>query len=176
MKRLPVVLFSDRGIAVSIQHRLAQTGIDATLNEKPPLAHLWFIPKGHACIRVEVPAGRLEQAEHFLLDLDNAEGALRQAVRCPECSSLRVDYPQYAKHSLLTNLAMGLLAELRVLERDFYCEDCHYAWPKEGTRARQDRPHLAPYYFIEGVEQSRLETDKVHNSRRDRQSSLSAKP
>jgi hypothetical protein len=65
---------------------------------------------------------------------------------------------------------MGLLAELRVLERDFYCEDCHYAWPKEGTRIRQDRPHLAPYYFIEGVEQSRLGTEhKVANPRRDRQ-------
>jgi hypothetical protein len=67
-----------------------------------------------------------------------------------------VEYPQYARHSLLTNLAMGLLAEVGLVEKDYYCEDCHYTWPKQGMRARRNRSHTAPYYFIEGVEQTTL--------------------
>jgi hypothetical protein len=157
MNRVPVVLFSDRDHAERVQQRLTQAGFDAKINENPHLAKLWFVSTDSAGTRVVVPPEHSQEAEQLLLELDRAEGTLRYAIRCAECGSLRVDYPQYARHSLLTNLAIGLLAELRLIEKDYYCEDCHYAWPKEGTRARRDRPHLAPYYFIEGVEQSKLQ-------------------
>jgi hypothetical protein len=159
MNWIPVVLFSNRAEADSIQRRLFQTGVEARINDKKPLAKLWFISKDRAGVRVEVYGDKHEKAEHLLMEWDAADAAaLRYAVRCPECGSLRVDYPQYAKHSLLTNLAMGLLSQLRVIEKDYYCDDCHFTWPKEGPQARRDRPHMAPYYFIEGVEQSRFES------------------
>ena len=41
------------------------------------------------------------------------------------------------------------------MQKQFYCQDCHFTWPKEGTKARL-RPHMAPYYFIDGVEQTSL--------------------
>lgn len=156
MNTIPVVLFSQRSKAEPLQQRLAQEGLNANINDGPKLTKLWFVSRHAAGVRVEVPACHFERATRLLLDWDAAEGALRQAIRCPECKSLRVDYPQYAKHSLLTNLAMGLLAELGVVEKDYYCEDCHLSWPKEGAKPRRDRPHLAPFYFIEGVEQTTL--------------------
>ena len=156
MNTMPVALFSDRAKAQPVQQRLAQAGFNATINEGPGLTKLWFVSNQTADVRVEVPADQFNRAEQFLLDWDAAEGALNQAIRCPECRSLRVDYPQYARHSLLTNLAMGTLATLRFIERDYYCEDCHFTWPKEGFRASRSRPHSAPYYFIEGVEQTQL--------------------
>jgi hypothetical protein len=64
-----------------------------------------------------------------------------------------VDYPQFTRKSLLTNVAMGLIAELRLVEREYYCEDCHFTWPKEGNKRSAERPHIAPYYFIEGIAQ-----------------------
>jgi hypothetical protein len=151
---MPVALFSDRLKAEPVRRRLAQAGFTATFNDGPRLAKLWFVSDKSAETRVEVPAAEFNRAEQFLLDWDTAEGALRQAIRCPECGAFRVDYPQYARHSLLTNLAMGILAQLRLIERDYYCEDCHFTWPKEGFRARRARPHSAPFYFIEGVEQT----------------------
>src|SRR5258707_1293146 len=36
---------------------------------------------------------------------------------------------------------------------DAICEDCHFMWPWEGMRSSRIRPHQAPYYFIEGIEQ-----------------------
>jgi len=154
MNTMPVALFSDRVKAEPVCQHLAQAGFTATLNEAPPLSKLWFVSDRKGGIRVEVPEDQYNRAEQLLLDWDIVEGAMCQAIRCPECGSFRVDYPQYARHSLLTNLALGLLAELRLIERDYYCEDCHFTWPKEGFRARRQRPHLAPFYFIEGIEQT----------------------
>jgi hypothetical protein len=153
---MPVVLFSDRAKAEQIRQRLARMGFEAELNEKPRLASLWFASKDAAGVRVEVQAEQFERAEKLLLEWDSTENILQGAIRCPECSSLRVDYPQYARNSLLTNLALGLVTKLHLLEKNYYCEDCHYSWPKEGLHPRRDRPHLAPFYFIEGVEQTSL--------------------
>lgn len=153
---MPIALFADRAKAEPVRQRLAQAGFEAKTDVQPPLVTLWFVSRHAAGACIEVPADQFERAEQFLLDWDAAEGALHQAIRCPECHALRVDYPQYAEHSLLTNLALGFLAELRVIEKDFYCEDCHYTWPKDGTQPRRNRPHMAPFYFIEGVEQTTL--------------------
>lgn len=156
METMPVALFPDTAKAEPVCRRLAEAGFNSTIDLHPALSTLWFVSRRCGLARIEVPGDQFERAEQFLVDWDRAEGALRQAIRCPECRSLRVNYPQYAEHSLLTNLALGLLAEIRLLEKDFYCQDCHYTWPKDGTRSRRDRPHRAPYYFIEGVEQTNL--------------------
>jgi hypothetical protein len=155
MIRMPVALFNERAKAEPIQARLSGVGIRAEIHEELRLEKLWFISKKKGCgSRIEVPSNQFERAEQLLLDWDNSEGILRGAIRCPECKSLRVDYPQFTRKSLLTNLALGLAAEVGVVERDYYCRDCHFTWPRQGTKPRPDRPHCAPYYFIEGVEQS----------------------
>jgi hypothetical protein len=114
------------------------------------------VRKDEAGVSVDVSGDQFEQAEEFLLKWDAAEGLPRDVIRCPECKSLRVQYPQFARHSLLTNFFLGLAAVLGLVEKEYYCEDCHFTWPKEGTRMRRTEPHLARYYFIDGVEQTTL--------------------
>ena len=154
MNRIPVALFSNRAKAEPIQQRLFQAGVAAEIHDELRLEKLWFVPKRGAGSRLEVPAGQFERAEQLLLDWDAAEGTMREAIRCPECKSLRVDYPQFTRNSLLTNLALGLMTEVGLVEKHYYCQDCHYTWPKEGTQPRRNRPNMAPYYFMEGVEQT----------------------
>jgi predicted Zn-ribbon and HTH transcriptional regulator len=156
MNRIPVALFSNSAKAEPLKQRLIQAGIQAEVHEELGLEKLWFVSKHSAGARLEVPADRFERAYQLLLDWDTAEDALREAIRCPECKSLRVDYPQFTRKSFIPNLLTGLSAKLGLVEKEFYCEDCHYTWPKEGTRPRAARAHLAPYYFIEGVEQTTL--------------------
>lgn len=157
MKRMPIAVFAVRAHAQPIVARLRQAGISAETHDELHLEKLWFVRKGAPGVRLEVPAEQFESGEQLLLDWDSAEGGL-EAIRCPECRSFRVHFPQFARHSLLTNLAMGLLASLRFLEKEYYCEDCHFTWPREGTALRRNRPHMAPYYFIEGIEQTRRKT------------------
>jgi mono/diheme cytochrome c family protein len=47
---------------------------------------------------------------------------------------------------------MGLMAEVGLVEREYYCEDCHCMWAKAGAKPRPARTHLAPDYFLEGLQ------------------------
>ena len=161
MNRIPVALFSNQAKAEPLKQRLVQSGIQAEVHEELRLEKLWFVPKGSAGARLEVAAEQFERAYQLLLEWDAAEGALRDAIRCPECRSLRVDYPQFTRKSFIPNLVVGFLAKIGMVEKEFYCQDCHYTWPKEGTRLRPGRANMAPYYFIEGVEQTTLSAPRV---------------
>lgn len=151
MDRIPIALFANRSEAEPIRQRLAQAGVQAEIQDELLLQKLWFVSKDAAGARLEVAAGHFEQAEKLLLAWDLAEGALKQAIRCPECKSFRVDYPQFARNSVMTNMAAGVAAQLGLVEKDYYCQRCHYTWPKDRDLKTRKRPHMAPYYFIEDI-------------------------
>ena len=161
MNRMPVALFSNRAKAEPLQQRLAATGIKAEIHDELRLEKLWFVSKPSAGARVEVPADQFELACAQLHNFAVNDPSLLEAIRCPECKSLRVDYPQFTRKFFIPNLAMGLMAAMGAVEKEFYCEDCHFTWPREGTKRSVLRPHMAPYYFIEGVEQTTLPTQRA---------------
>jgi predicted Zn-ribbon and HTH transcriptional regulator len=151
MNRIPVALFATRSQAEPVQQRLVLAGIAAEIHEELGLQRFWFVSKRSAGTRLEVAAHQFEEAVRLLAGWDTTQGALARAMHCPKCKSLRVDYPQFAHNSVLTNMAAGLAAELGLVEKDYYCEQCHYTWPKERADVPHERPHMAPYYFIEDV-------------------------
>jgi len=152
MNRIPIALFPNHAQAEPIRERLERAGVPAEIHEELGLQKFWFVSRQAAGVRVEVALEQFDQAERLLRAWDMTEGALHDAIRCPECKSLLVDYPQFARNSIITNLAAGLIAELGLVEKDYYCEHCHYTWPKEPKEPKeQKRAHLAPYYFIEDV-------------------------
>ena len=153
MSWMAVALFSRRAKAEPIAKLCAAAGHKPRVQAESWLNALWFVPKRAAGARIEVPAHQFEPAEQLLLNLD-ASGGIDGIIRCPECHGLRVRYPQTAEHSLLTNVTLGAAAGLGVVEKYYYCEKCHFTWPREGTKPRRDRPHMAPYYFVEGGEQA----------------------
>ena len=130
MNRVRVALFNDRAAAEPVRRRLLQAGIPAEIHEQLGLARLWFVSNQSAGVGIEVPGRLAETAHQLLRTWDNAEGALSGAIRCPECKSMRVDYPQVTRKSISTNLVIGLLAGLGLVEKDYYCEGCHCMWPK----------------------------------------------
>jgi hypothetical protein len=152
MERLAVAMFPDRAKAEPVCRRLAEAGMKPEIHKNELLLEkFWFVSRSHP-VRVEVPCNQFEPAEHMLQDWD-AHGALPYAIHCPECRSLRVQYPQFAHKSVIPNMIVGLIATFG-RQKEYYCEDCHYTWPKEGTKLSAVRPHSAPYYFIEGVAQT----------------------
>ena len=155
MKTIPVAAFNGHSQAEPLRKRLEAAGIPAEIHDVAH-ARLWFVSRTRTGVRLQVPSSDLGRAYQLLLDWHVADGALRAAIRCPECGSLRVDYPQYTEKSLLTNVAMGLAAEIGLIKKEYYCEECHYTWPKEGRKSSRLRPHMAPYYFIEGIEQNSM--------------------
>jgi hypothetical protein len=97
----------------------------------------------------------LEIAQQLVIAWDQA---LNAAIRCPECKSLLVDYPQVTRKFFFTNLAIGLFAELGLVEKDYYCEACHYMWPKPRViHPPQDHAELDPNCRMESLSQTDFE-------------------
>jgi len=149
MSAIPLVHFMDAAKAAPLQRRLAEAGILAQVRDTLYLEKLWFISKREAGARLEVPSTDYERACELLLESDK-HGALDGAVRCPQCDSFRAEYPQFTRKSFIPNVLLGLAATVGMLEKEFYCQDCHYTWPKNALPLRA-RPHSAPTYFIEGI-------------------------
>lgn len=157
MSRVPIALFPNLEKAEVLRKRLAEAGIAAEIHNDLHLHKLWFVSKEEAGFRIEVPSDQFDQTERLLTEWDHADPlALAAAVRCPECHSLRVEYPQHSGKSMIPNAVVGLLAAVGGVKKHFYCHDCHFSWPREGTQISPTRPNAAPYYFIEGVEQTGL--------------------
>jgi len=139
-----------------VRERLSEVGIPAEIHDAPPWGKLWFVSKTGAGVRLEVPADKAGRAIALLLKWNDEAELLHDAIRCPECHYLRVDYPQFTDKSLLPNLVMGLLAILGVVEKGYYCEYCHCMWGKPNAKTQPARTHMAPNYFLEGLEQVHL--------------------
>jgi len=153
--RAPLVTLDDCAKAAPIQRRLANAGIAAEIDDEL-LEKLWFVSKEESDARIDVPMDQLGRAQKLLLEWDASEGILREAIRCPECRSLQVHYPQFAHRSLIPNLMMGFLARIGLIEKEYYCENCHYTWPKDGTKRSILYPERKPYRFVDGIEQTML--------------------
>ncbi len=149
MTRTRIALFMDPTAAELVRQRLVQTGIKAETHSEPAVARLWFVSKRDSGIRLEVPANQSDQAERLFHEWDKRTELLQPAIRCPGCGSLRVDFPQFTEKSMLTNLVMGVVSEFGLLEKDYYCEECHETWAKPNPHPRPPRAHLAPNYFLE---------------------------
>ena len=89
-----------------------------------PLAHM----------QVVVPETEADRAIKQLAAWDAADGALAQAVRCPECRSTRIEYPQFSRRTIMGALPAAFAAA-GVIERNFFCESCHFTWPAEPPKA-----------------------------------------
>jgi hypothetical protein len=154
MNRIRVALFRERGTAEALRQELLQADIPAEVHHEPQVARLWFVSKSAAGVRLEIPAAYWERCTQLFKEWQTVPGILGEAIRCPECRSLRVDFPQFTQKSFLTNVAMGLMAEVGLVEKQYYCEECHYTWSKPPTHPPRPRRHGAPNYFVEDIDES----------------------
>ena len=67
----------------------------------------------------------------------------RRMIRCPQCGSSQIEYPQMTRKFLTPALASVLFA-LKIIPKEFYCQDCHYTWSNEGSSAPS--PSLASFF------------------------------
>lgn len=137
MRSAILATFNDRDHAQPVVDRLQQAGFHATIYDETNWQKRHFAER-LASVKVKVDENEREKALHRLKDWDTAEHFLDQAVCCPECGSADVDYPQVTRKFILPTLHT-FLYRLRILEKEFYCNTCHHAWPlREKVEPRRD--------------------------------------
>ena len=149
MNLVTVATFNEPSKAEPLKQKLEKTGIHAEICDESKYEWFWFVTKPLAGIRLKVHKKDFQQARQWIREWDGAEGVLRDAVRCPQCGASRIEYPQFTRKFLLPNL-VGVASLLHIFEKEFYCQDCEYTWPKD-LKPPWPKKHGSPHYFIEGV-------------------------
>jgi hypothetical protein len=129
--------FERKADADELQAHLARNGVEAMVYDERSLQSWWFLSRPRIGVRVQVPSEDFyEVAEKVNADPE-AKRILRNAVHCPSCESLKVEYPQMTRRFILPTLIAHLLVLLGIMKHSYYCEDCHYTWTKNRAYRRQ---------------------------------------
>lgn len=135
---MTVATFSDLDKAEAVSARLNRAGIHASVKDETKLQRFWFLSKPLAADKVIVQEKEFERAMQELKTADAQEHLLHGEVRCPECGSAEIEYPQFTR-KFMTTTAVEILCLLHVLDRTFYCQHCHHTWPPSRVlRAKTD--------------------------------------
>lgn len=128
MKDMTIASFDQRDTAERLRQRLDQAGIECEVFDESKLQKYWFLSKPHAAVKLRVEAADFDKARQLLNGLDQVEQVLHDAVRCPQCGSSRVEYPQFTR-KFVTPTFVEIFCFLHLMEKEFYCEDCQFTWP-----------------------------------------------
>src|SRR5439155_9352144 len=95
---ITVATFNERRPAEALEERLKNTGIFAEMfDESSFQAAVFFERKPLAQFRVRVDKNDLDRTEKLFTEWSTGENPLAEAVRCPECGSSRIEYPQFSR-------------------------------------------------------------------------------
>ena len=130
MKTIPVATFNDLPAAQALRDVFQKAGVKASIRNESKLERLWFISEPLAAIHVDVDRVDFLQARQLLQQWEKADANAVGVVHCPECGSSRVEFPQITRKFLMP-MVQALFMSMHLIPREYYCEDCHFTWPKE---------------------------------------------
>jgi hypothetical protein len=130
MKTLPVATFNVLAPAVQLRTQFEQVGIHAVIHDESKLERFWFMSEPLAAVHIEVSQPDYLKARTMLGEWEKSSDLMRTAVRCPECQSSRVEFPQATRKFATPALAHMLMIALHLVPREYYCMDCHFTWLK----------------------------------------------
>ena len=130
-ENLTIATFNDRAPADRLTTRLREAGFNADVFDESQ-AQKWLLlnlkPRAHMRVRVLKSEG--ERALQTLAEWDKADGAMSDSVRCPQCGSSRIEYPQFSRRTLMSALPAAAAA-VGIIDREYFCEACGNTWDAE---------------------------------------------
>jgi hypothetical protein len=125
----PIATFDDAPPAETVARKLCEDGFGAITDNDAAEQLLRFCnPHPHGQWHVLVPPDKVDAALARLKELDATEKVLRFAIRCPDCGSTQIEYPQFSRNTLIGAIIPAAVTALGLAERQFYCTACHFTW------------------------------------------------
>jgi len=131
-----IATFNEQSKAKHLRNRLEQAGVSADVLGEGHLQRVAFMSKPQANVKVKVEEKDFEKAQALMREWEQADPEVGSALRCPQCGSSEIEYPQLTRKFLTPALASILFA-LKVFPKEFYCQACHYTWPAEEQKERE---------------------------------------
>ncbi len=134
-----VATFNDLEHAQAVKAKLERAGIEAKIMDNKRFQRMVFLTKPLACDRVMVKVPDFQKAREYLVSTDAEERLLQHEVHCLKCGSPNIDYPQFGRNFIMPTIFGSLALLFRLIDKEFYCRDCHFAWPPQDVlRPRTD--------------------------------------
>ena|SRR5436190_15775225 len=130
-----IATFNEQSKAKHLRDRLERAGVSADIVGEGHLQRVAFMSKPQANVKVKIEERDFEKAQMLLREWEQADPEIGSALRCPQCASSEIEYPQLTRKFLTPALASILFA-LKVFPKEFYCQSCHYTWPAEEAKER----------------------------------------
>lgn len=125
-----IATFNEPAEAKHLKQRLQEAGVKADIHNEAGMQKV-MLAAARANAKVMVREKDFPKAQQLLADWGTSDPDLRLAVRCPQCQSPRVQYPQLARSFPFIPGLAAILFALEIFQKEFYCEDCHYTWTKD---------------------------------------------
>jgi predicted Zn-ribbon and HTH transcriptional regulator len=122
-----IATFNEPAKAKHLKQRLQEAGIKADIHNEKYLQSVAFMSKPQANVKVHVEEEEFAAAQKLMVEWEKTDPDVGSAIRCPQCGSPRIEYPQLTRKFLTTGLASILLV-LKIFPKEFYCQDCHFTW------------------------------------------------
>ena len=124
-----IATFNEQSKAKHLRDRLQQAGVNADIIGEGHLQRVAFMSKPQANVKVKVDEKDFEKAQNLMVEWEKSDPDIGSALRCPQCGSAEIEYPQLTRKFLTPAMASVLFA-LKIFQKEFYCHSCHYTWPE----------------------------------------------
>jgi len=129
-----IATYNEPAKAKRLKEKFRQTGVKADLHNEASLQTYAFMSKPQANVKVQVEDEDFERAQPLMTEWETSDPDIAAAmVRCPQCGSSSIQYPQLTRKAI-TPAVMSILFALRIFPKEFYCEDCHFTWTNKEER------------------------------------------
>jgi hypothetical protein len=125
-----IATFNEPAKAKHLKRRFQEAGIKADIHNEKYLQSVAFMSKPQANVKVHVEEEDFSRAQTLMVEWEATDPEVGSAIRCPQCGSPRIEYPQMTRKFLTTGLA-SILLTLKIFPKEFYCQDCHFTWTND---------------------------------------------
>lgn len=129
-----IATFNEPGKARRLKDRFKQAGVNADIHNEGHLQQVAFMSKPQANVKLQVEDSDFERAQALMIEWEASDPDIAAAIiRCPQCGSSAIEYPQMTR-KFMTPALVGILCALKIIPKEFYCEDCHFTWTAQEER------------------------------------------
>ena len=139
-----IAAFDDEESAKALAKRMSDDGVEAISNsDSAEQLMMFYNPHPRAQHHVLVSGQNLEMALQWLSRLDANDPVMASAIRCPDCGSTRIEFPQFSRKTIVGSLP-SIGAALGLIKRQFYCTACHFTWGPGQAGPDETAPESVP--------------------------------
>lgn len=128
-----IATFNEPVRAKHLKERLQAAGVRADVHSEGQMQAVAFGGDPKASAKVMVDEQDFEKAHGLMVEWEPTDPDIGAAIRCPNCQSPRIEYPQMTRRFFTPWLA-SVLFSLKIIEKEFYCRDCQNTWTNESQR------------------------------------------